>query len=221
MPAQFIIGGKPAVVAEGRRRHGDVHVCGSQSRVPPQRGPHRARLSLAPRHYLSKWHKKYNPDADKLAKSEGYNSWVDAFLPTPTARPWTARSIPICPLRSLGADREGPFRQPVLQPESLLFQSRHGGQPAALHRQTGAHADLGHGSGEAERAVWQLDYADKFAIADLPVLRSGEGAGKYTTMLYAADLGAIRKYQFNLTSTIPRCGPSSTISASDRRCLWP
>ena len=31
----------------------------------------------------------------------------------------------------------------------------------------------------------------------------GEKAGGYTTMLYAADLGAIRKYQFNLTVTDP------------------
>lgn len=45
----------------------------------------------------------------------------------------------------------------------------------------------------------QLDYADKFAQADLPVLKAGEAAGNYTTMLYTADLGAIVKYQFNIT----------------------
>ena len=53
----------------------------------------------------------------------------------------------------------------------------------------------------------QLDYADKFTIADLPVLKAGEAAGNYTTMLYTADLGAIVKYQFNLTVDDPVLRP--------------
>ncbi|MGQ9629453.1 MAG: ABC transporter substrate-binding protein [bacterium] len=32
-----------------------------------------------PKHYLKKWHIKYNPDAGELAKKEGYNSWWEAF----------------------------------------------------------------------------------------------------------------------------------------------
>ena len=31
-----------------------------------------------PKHYLSKYHAKYNENADALAKEEGYDSWVDA-----------------------------------------------------------------------------------------------------------------------------------------------
>ncbi len=52
-----------------------------------------------PSHYLKKWHEKYNPDAQKVAVSEGYASWSDAFnnhvwwdppedLALPTLRPW-------------------------------------------------------------------------------------------------------------------------------------
>ena len=33
----------------------------------------------APKHYLSKWHIKYNPDATKLAKDEGYGDWWEAY----------------------------------------------------------------------------------------------------------------------------------------------
>jgi peptide/nickel transport system substrate-binding protein len=33
----------------------------------------------APKHYLQKWHLAYNADADTLAKSEGYETWVQAF----------------------------------------------------------------------------------------------------------------------------------------------
>ena len=34
---------------------------------------------MYPKHYMSKWHPKYNPDAEKLAKEEGFESWVQAF----------------------------------------------------------------------------------------------------------------------------------------------
>lgn len=33
----------------------------------------------APKHYLKKWHPKYNPKAVELAKEEGFASWVEAF----------------------------------------------------------------------------------------------------------------------------------------------
>ena len=56
--------------------------------------------SYAPKHYLQKWHIKYNPDAASLAKEEGFDSWAQAFnshqifYPTtdidqPTTMPWT------------------------------------------------------------------------------------------------------------------------------------
>ena len=56
--------------------------------------------SYAPKHYLQKWHIKYNPDAASLAKEEGFDSWSQAFnshqifYPTtdidqPTTMPWT------------------------------------------------------------------------------------------------------------------------------------
>ncbi len=34
---------------------------------------------FAAKHYLTKWHIKYNPDADKLAKEENYENWALAF----------------------------------------------------------------------------------------------------------------------------------------------
>ena len=35
---------------------------------------------MAPQHYLKKWHIKYNKDAGAIAKEEGFNSWIDAFV---------------------------------------------------------------------------------------------------------------------------------------------
>ena len=55
--------------------------------------------TYAPKHYLKKWHIKYNDDAESLAKEEGFDSWWEAFnshqifYPTtdtdqPTTMPW-------------------------------------------------------------------------------------------------------------------------------------
>ena len=34
---------------------------------------------FAPAHYVKKWHIDYNPDADKLAKEEGFDFWYQCF----------------------------------------------------------------------------------------------------------------------------------------------
>ena len=39
-----------------------------------------SRSARCPSTTCSQFHKKYNPDADKLAKSQGFNSWADLFL---------------------------------------------------------------------------------------------------------------------------------------------
>jgi len=41
-----------------------------------------------PKHYLKKWHIKYNPEADELAKEEGYEHWWDAYWFHKAAHVW-------------------------------------------------------------------------------------------------------------------------------------
>ncbi len=36
-------------------------------------------LNYAPAHYVKEWHIDYNPDAEKLAKQEGFEFWYEAF----------------------------------------------------------------------------------------------------------------------------------------------
>lgn len=52
---------------------------------------------LLPKHYLEQFHKKYNPDADSLAKDAGLDSWIDLIAQKqnqwtnpdqPTLAPW-------------------------------------------------------------------------------------------------------------------------------------
>jgi len=45
---------------------------------PAQYGMQRAGI-FVPAHYLKQFHIKYNPDADKLAKEEGYDHWYQLF----------------------------------------------------------------------------------------------------------------------------------------------
>ncbi len=58
-----------------------------------------------PKHYLKKWHIKYNPDADKLAQEEGYDEWWMALnyhrddssweqdVNLPTLGPWVITRV--------------------------------------------------------------------------------------------------------------------------------
>lgn len=50
-----------------------------------------------PKHYLSKWHPEYNPDAERIAAENGFESWWDPLVfrssmptnaETPTVHPW-------------------------------------------------------------------------------------------------------------------------------------
>lgn len=63
-------------------------------------------LIYAPKHALKKYHIKYNPDADKLAKEEGFESWVQLYgnhsrkgwswdedVEVPTLAGWMAVSV--------------------------------------------------------------------------------------------------------------------------------
>jgi len=56
-------------------------------------------FSFQPKHYLKKWHIKYNPKADELAKKEGFDHWWECMyyhywwapqkdLNKPTLQPW-------------------------------------------------------------------------------------------------------------------------------------
>jgi len=49
-----------------------------------------------PAHYLKKFHIKYNPDADKLAKEEGFDHWYQLFLQKARyTRDYVAKDLPV------------------------------------------------------------------------------------------------------------------------------
>jgi len=204
LPGNLIVGGQPITV----EKVDDVTVIFRFAAPNPAFILSVARAEpgfpLAPRHYLEKWHKDYNPDAEALAEQEGFSSWIDAFVShqngqtsdfqvdpnLPVLKPWTLSEVD-----QFGNQyyRRNPYywkvdtegnQLPYLDEQVRMLISDP--EVVKLNVQSG-----------------QLDYADKFAQADLPVLKAGEAGGNYTTMLYAADLGAIVKYQFNITVNDP------------------
>jgi peptide/nickel transport system substrate-binding protein len=48
--------------------------------IQSQATPYANHIVIMPQHYLRQFHQKYNPDADKLAKQEGHETWVELFL---------------------------------------------------------------------------------------------------------------------------------------------
>jgi peptide/nickel transport system substrate-binding protein len=155
---------------------------------------------IAPRHYLEQWHADFNTEAQALAESEGFNTWIEAFE---SHRAGQTADLQVDP------------NLPVLKPWVLVsidefgnnFYSRNpyywkvdteGNQLPYLDGQV----RMLIGDLEVVKLNIQagdLDYADKLRISDLPVLRAGEEGGGYTTLLFPTDQGATRKYQFNLT----------------------
>jgi peptide/nickel transport system substrate-binding protein len=163
-----------------------------------------AGFPIAPKHYLQKWHKDYNPEAEAVAQAEGFSSWVDAFVShqngqvedfqvdkeLPTLKPWTLAEVDQFGNQYYKrnpyywkVDTEGNQLPYIDEQVRMLIADP---EVVKLNVQSG-----------------QLDYADKYAQPDLPVLKAGEQAGNYTTMLFKADQGAAMKYQFNLTVDDP------------------
>lgn len=204
VPGGLMVGGKPPTVA----KVDDLTVTFTYAAPNPAFILSVARAEpgfpLAPRHYLEHWHTKYNPDADKIAQQEGFKSWSDAF---------------VSHMLGQTADFEVDPNMPVLKPWVLTKIDQFGNKfyernPYYWKVDTAGN-QLPYIDSQVRMLIadpevvklnlqsGQLDYSDKFAIADLPVLKAGEAGGKYTTTLYAADQGAIVKYQFNITNEDP------------------
>ncbi len=60
--------------------------------------------TFMPKHYLKKWHIDYNPEADELAKEEGFETWYDCLdfhmdwapindINKPTLHPWVLKEF--------------------------------------------------------------------------------------------------------------------------------
>jgi peptide/nickel transport system substrate-binding protein len=204
LPGAFIVGGEPATV----EKVDDVTVVFRFAAPNPAFILSVARAEpgfpLAPRHYLERWHIDYNPDAEALAEEEGFSSWIDAFVSHQNGQTGDFQVDPDLPvLKPWRLTQVDQFGNQYYQRNPYYWKvDTEGNQLPYIDEQVRMLvSDPEVVKLNVQSA--QLDYADKFAQADLPVLKAGEQAGNYTTMLYNGDMGAIVKYQFNLTVDDP------------------
>ncbi len=200
LPGTFVVAGTPAVIA----KVDDYTVTFTFAASYPAFMEIVARgdtgFPIAPRHYLEQWHADFNTEAQALAESEGFATWIEAFE--------SHRGGQL-------ADFQVDPNLPVLKPWVLVNIDEFGNSfyernPYYWKVDTEGN-QLPYLDGQIRMLIGDLevvklniqagdlDYADKLRISDLPVLRAGEADGGYTTLLFPTDQGATRKYQFNLT----------------------
>ncbi len=156
---------------------------------------------MAPQHYLEKWHIKYNKDAEAIAKEEGFNSWIDAFvfhyngqtgqndfdINMPVLKPWKLTRVDEFGNKFYErnpyywkVDTEG-NQLPYIDRQVRLIVS----EPEVVKLKVQ--------SGEIDYGFYNL------RVEDLPILKAGEEKGNYKTILWPAAQGSMQKYQFNIT----------------------
>ena len=157
-----------------------------------------------PKHYLSKYHAKYNENADALAKEEGYDNWVQAVwqkrggggdfrvedLNTPSVKPWNHEEITTTYVLHV----RNPYHF-AIDPagNQLPYIDR-------LRVETVADAEtlnLKVISGELSVAAIGL------STPDFPLFKENEEAGNYQTLMWPRAAGAESFYAFNLTHQDP------------------
>ena len=158
----------------------------------------------APRHYLEKWHTKYNTDADALAKEEGKEGWALAFTEhqdraqtgvdteAPDMTPWLLRQIDEQGNRYFDrnpyyfvVDKEGNQLPYIDQQISVLVADA---QTRTLKLM----------SGELHAAA-----ENPLPVKDYTLYKDGEEQGKYKVYMFDNTRGSDCSFTFNITHKDP------------------
>lgn len=153
---------------------------------------------VLPKHYLKRFHIKYNSEADELAKKEGFDNWWNLFS-VKSSRP-SLLDDPECPTCS-------PWKIVERKPDRFVAERNPyywkvdtaGNQLPYIDRVV---CDL-----SADREVLnmkiiagQVDYAAvALAFDDIPLFKANEAKGNYRLMLWDTPMGAMPSIHFNLT----------------------
>lgn len=162
------------------------------------------RTFFAPKQYLSKYHIKYNPDAEALAKEEGFESWVLCFqahvdnsqtmtdYEAPDVYPWVPDRVDSNGNRFFtrnpyyfAVDQEGNQLPYIDEQEALIVQDKDVRNLKIIGGEI-------HAAGE-----------NPFPLSDYTMLKEAEEQGDYTLYLFENSRGSDCAFTFNLTSTDP------------------
>ena len=164
----------------------------------PTLEPNRTRW-WSPKQFLSKWHIKYNEDANALAQEEGFASWVEAFefhrdesqtqqdADLPVLGAWVfdnrdtqGNTLYVRNPYYWAVDPEGNQLPYADELERLVVENREVLTAKVL-------------SGETTHHSWFL------TLADFPLYKQNEEAGNYTTRLHPDLRASEMGFAFNYT----------------------
>ncbi len=162
------------------------------------------RSFFAPKKYLSTYHKEYNAEADKLAKDEGYESWVLCFqahlnntqsktdVNAPEMAPWVLNRIDANGNKFFVrnpyywvVDQEGNQLPYIDEQQALIVQDKDVRNLKLISGEI-------HAAGE-----------NPLPLSDYTMLKENEQKGNYTVLLFGNTRGADCTFTFNLTSKEP------------------
>lgn len=158
------------------------------------------RTFFAPKEYLSQYHIKYNPDADALAKEEGYESWILCFKAhldnsqaqtdcnAPDVYPWVLDRIDSNGNKFFArnpyyhvVDQEGNQLPYIDEQEALIVQDKDVRNLKLI-------------SGEILAAG-----ENPLPLSDYSMLKENEANGDYTVYLFENTRGSDCAFTFNIT----------------------
>lgn len=158
------------------------------------------RTFFAPKNYLSKYHITYNPEADKVAKDEGYDSWVLCFqahvdnsqaqtdVNCPDVYPWVLSEIDSNGNKFFDrnpyyfkVDQEGNQLPYIDRQEALIVQDKDVRNMKLI-------------SGEILAAG-----ENPLPVSDYTMLKENEANGDYTVYLFDNTRGSDCAFTFNIT----------------------
>lgn len=162
------------------------------------------RTFFAPKEYLQKWHITYNPNADQVAKEEGYESWILCFkdhldntqsqkdCEAPDVYPWVLDRIDNNGNKFFArnpyyhvVDQEGNQLPYIDEQEALIVQDKDVRNLKLISGEI-------HAAGE-----------NPLPVADYTMLKENEAEGDYQVFLFENTRGSDCAFTFNITDQNP------------------
>jgi len=157
-----------------------------------------------PKHYLQKWHIKYNPQAGDLAKQEGYQNWFQTFLAhmsygqdqqdpnLPVVDPWRLKSIDVSGNKY---SERNPYYWKV---DTAGNQLPYIDEQQRILVQNAEVRVLKFISGELHNAG-----ENPLPVKDYTLYKENEQKGSYSVFLFENTRGSDCSFSFNLTHKDP------------------
>lgn len=158
----------------------------------------------APKHYLKKWHIKYNPQAGDVAKAEGFKEWWEAYA----AHDINAAGVGFDSQKDPDLPSVDSFKLKQIDQFGNKYYDRN---PYFWQVDTAGN-QLPYLDGinrllipDVEQILLkfqkgEIDYGNQRLLLDhVAILKQNEAQGNYVTYLWPTVVGSIRRYILNLT----------------------